>query len=142
MMKVYNGEGLLLGRLCSAVAKDILLGEEVKVINCEKVIISGGRRKVFAQEKERRARKGYPLKSQKRPRMSDRYVRRVIRGMIPWKQSRGKEAFKRVMCYIGVPEEVKNLNKITIESASVKKLPNLKYVTVAEVIKEIGGKEQ
>ena len=140
-MKIYNGENMLLGRLASAVAKDALLGEEVKVINCEKVYLSGAKRKVFAAEKERRARRGYPLKSQKRVRLSDRYVKRSIRGMLPWKQTRGKEAFDRIMCHTGIPEELKDKSAIVLESASISKLPNRRYVTVAEIIKEIGGKE-
>ena len=47
-MKIYNGENMLLGRLASRVAKDALLGEEVKVINCDKVIVSGKKVQVFA----------------------------------------------------------------------------------------------
>ena len=42
-MKIYNGEGMILGRLAAIAAKEALLGEEVKVVNCEKVIISGKR---------------------------------------------------------------------------------------------------
>ena len=75
-MKIYNGEGVLLGRLATRVAKDALLGEEVRVVNCDQVIISGKKINTFAREKQRRARKGYPLKSAKLPRLSDRIVRR------------------------------------------------------------------
>ena len=53
-MKVYDGKGLVLGRLAAAVAKDALLGEEIKVINCEKVIVSERKRVVFKENKERR----------------------------------------------------------------------------------------
>jgi len=140
-MKIYDGEGLLLGRLCSVVAKKSLLGEEIVIVNCDKVIISGGKRQVFANEKQKQERRGYPLKSAKRPRMSDRFVRRRVRGMLPWSQTRGKEAFKRVMCYTGVPEEFQGKDLLTIEAASMKKLPNLKFVTVNEVVKNLGGKQ-
>jgi len=139
-MKIYNGEGLLLGRLASVVAKTVLLGEEVIVVNCEKVIISGDKRKIFANEKQKLERKGYPLKSAKHPRLSDRFVRRAIRGMLPWRTTRGKDAFKRLMCHIGVPENLKDQELLTIETASIKKIPNLKYVKVEEIIKELGGK--
>jgi large subunit ribosomal protein L13 len=141
MMKTYNGEGMILGRLAARVAKDALLGEEVNVVNCEKIVISGKKTKTFADEKQRRARKGYPLKSAKHVRLSDRYVRRCIRGMLPWKQSRGKDAFKRIMCYKGIPENLAGKELIKIQDSSVKKLPNLKYVTIAEICKQIGGKE-
>ncbi len=143
-MKVFNGEGVLLGRLCSQVAKAALLGEEVKVINCDKVVVSGKKQVVFSEEKVKRARRGYPLKSQKRIRLSHRYVRRVIRGMLPWKTTRGREAFARVLCYTGVPEELGNVQAQAIDlgkKMSFGKLPNAKYVTVQELIKHVGGKE-
>tara|TARA_Y100000034_G_C6888305_1_gene408202 strand:- start:897 stop:1316 length:420 start_codon:yes stop_codon:yes gene_type:complete len=139
-MKIYNGESMLLGRLASRVAKDALLGEEVRVVNCEKIVISGKKVKTLTDEKERRKRKGYPLKSAKHTRLSDRFVRRAIRGMLPWKQARGKEAFLRVMCFVGVPEELNGKDLITLEDASVTKLPTLKYTTVGEVMNHLRGK--
>ena len=111
-MKIYNGEGLILGRMAT----------------------------VIANEKTKRARKGYPLKSAKFSRLPDRFVRRTIRGMLPWKITRGKEAYKRVMCYIGIPEVIANEKIIILEKASAKKLPTLKYITVGEVCKALGGK--
>ena len=48
-MKIYNGEGMLLGRLATRVAKDALLGEEVQVVNCEKIIVSGKKTVTFAK---------------------------------------------------------------------------------------------
>jgi large subunit ribosomal protein L13 len=138
-MKIYNGEGIVLGRLASAVAKDSLLGEEVVVINCDKIIVSGKKENTFANEKQRRVRKGYPLKSAKFSRLPDRYVRRSIRGMVPWKQTRGKEAYKRIMCHVGVPQEFADKETIKLEKATVKKLPTLKYTTVGEVCRNLGG---
>jgi large subunit ribosomal protein L13 len=139
-MKVYNGEGIVLGRLATAVAKDALMGEEVRIVNCEKVIISGRKENTFALEKQKRDRKGYPLKSAKFTRLPDRCVRRTVRGMLPWKQSRGREAYKNVMCYIGVPEGLANEKMIVLEKHSMKKLPTLKYTTVGQVCKQLGGK--
>ena len=139
-MRVYDGEGMILGRLAARVAKDALLGEEVKVVNCEKVVISGKKTNTFANEKQKRARKGYPLKSAKFTRLPDRVVRRSIRGMLPWKQARGKDAFKRIMCHVGVPAELTDKEKITIKEASTEKLPTLRYTTVGAVCKQLGGK--
>ncbi len=139
-MKIYNGENIILGRLAAAVAKDALLGEEVKVVNCEKVVISGKKEQVFANEKQKRDRKGYPLKSAKFSRLPDRTVRRTIRGMLPWKQARGKEAFKRIMCYIDVPADLIGKEMIILEKGSAQKLPTLKKITVGQICKQLGGK--
>ena len=139
-MKIYNGENMILGRLAAAVAKDALLGEEVVVINCEKIVISGRKSNTFARELQRRKRKGYPLKSQARSRLPDRFVRRGIRGMLPWKTARGKEAFRKIMCYISTPKNVELKDAITIKTASAAKLPTLKYTTIGEVCRQLGGK--
>ncbi|PIZ50944.1 50S ribosomal protein L13 [Candidatus Woesearchaeota archaeon CG_4_10_14_0_2_um_filter_33_13] len=139
-MKIYDGKGMVLGRLATLVAKDALLGEEVKVVNCEHVVISGKKTETVAHEKQKRDRKGYPTKSAKFSRLPDRVVRRTIRGMLPWKLTRGKEAFKLIMCYIGVPEVLASEKMIHVEKLSVKKFPTLKYMTVGEVCKGLGGK--
>ena len=139
-MKVINGEGLLLGRLCSYVAKAALLGEEVKIVNCDKVIVSGDRKKVFANEKTKRDRKGYPLKSAKLSKLPDRFVRRAVRGMLPHKKERGLVAFKRVMCYNTVPAEFEGKTE-TIEKAKADKLPTLKYVKVVDICNWLKGKK-
>ena len=139
-MKIYNGEGMVLGRLAARVAKDALMGEEVKVVNCEKVIISGAKVNTFAWAKQKRGRGGHPMRRQTHSRLPDRWVRRSIRGMLPWKQARGKEAFTRIMCYKGVPSECASQEMITLNDASVKKLPNLKYTTIEEMCRYLGGK--
>jgi len=139
-MKVYNGEGLILGRLAGIVAKDVLQGEDVTVVNCEKIVISGKKPNVVENERAKRLRKGYPLKAAKFSRLPDRAARRTIRGMLPWKSARGQEAFKHVMCYVGVPAEYQGKDLITVKEASYKKLPNLKYITLGDVCKSLGGK--
>ena len=140
-MKVYNGKDMVLGRMATLVAKDLLLGEEVIVVNSEKICVSGDKSKIVQDNIDKMARRGYPLKSAKISRLPDRYVRRVIRGMLPWKKSRGREAFKRLMCYTGVPEEYKEVQavKVNIDS-SVKKLPTLKYITIQKLCEGMGGK--
>lgn len=139
-MKIINGEGLLLGRLCSYAAKAALLGEEVRIVNCEKAVISGNRQGVLAKEKEKRDRRGYPLKSAKFSRLADRFVRRTVRGMLPRKKERGREAYKRVMCYVGVPKEFEGKME-TIEKAKAEKLPTLKYVKIEDICNWLRGRK-
>lgn len=140
MIKIYNGEGMILGRLAARVAKDALLGEEVKVVNCEKIVISGAKPVTFARAAQKRGRYGHPHRSQTHSRLPDKWVRRSIRGMLPWKQARGKEAYKQVMCYIGMPAEFAEKELITLNDSSQNKLPNLKYTTIGEICRHIGGK--
>lgn len=117
-------------------AKQALLGQEVRIINAEKTIISGSKARILADTQNARNR-GTPRKGPFITKMPDRYVRRVIRGMLPYKQAKGAEAYKRILCYTGVPEEFKDQTTTPLEYASFEKLPNLKYVTVGEVLKNI-----
>lgn len=141
-MKLYDGQNMILGRLATVVAKDILLGEQVAILNCDKIIISGRKVNTFAREHQRLLRKGHPLKSALVSRSPDRFVRRCIRGMIPWKRARGKEAFHRVMCYRGVPAEFAGKELIVLPLASMKKLPNMQFTTVVEMCKQVGLKSR
>ena len=43
-MKIINGQDVVMGRLASFVAKELLKGEEINVVNCNKVIISGNKK--------------------------------------------------------------------------------------------------
>ncbi len=72
------------------------------------------------------------------PRKPDGYVRRVIRGMLPWKKPSGKQAFHRVKVYIGTPDEYRDRPGETIEGAESSKL-RVPYITVARLSEEIGG---
>ena len=46
-MKIIDGTDATLGRLASYAAKQALQGEEIVVLNCEKVIITGKRKSIF-----------------------------------------------------------------------------------------------
>ncbi|MEK6845358.1 MAG: 50S ribosomal protein L13 [Nanoarchaeota archaeon] len=138
-MKIYNAEELILGRLASVVAKELLLGEDVVIINCEKAVISGRKENLVARENWKRSLTGYPLKTPSRSRLPDRFVRLVVRRMLPWKIARGKEAYKHVMCYRGIPEEFQGKEMLTVKGASAQKLPILHRMQVGALCKSIGG---
>ena len=73
------------------------------------------------------------------PRQSDRFVRRTIRGMLPYKQPKGRDAFNRIMCYRGVPKGLQDKNAETIKEANVSRLTHTKYLTVKEICTFLGG---
>jgi len=141
-MRIINAEGLILGRLASKIAKMLLEGEEVVIINAEKVIITGNREFIFEKYKQRtelRTRTN-PRKGPFYPKRSDEIVRRTIRGMLPWKTDRGRKAFKRLKVYAGVPKEFEEKEFETIVEAHMSRIKTPKYVTVGEVAKFLGGK--
>jgi large subunit ribosomal protein L13 len=78
---------------------------------------------------------GGPMTGPFFPKQPDRLVRRTIRGMLSYKEGRGKKAFKNIMCYIGVPDEYKEEKPISLNKIDVSKLPNYKFITVKELCK-------
>ena len=99
---IYDGEGCVFGRLASVVAKDLLKGNSVDVINCEGIVISGDK-KLLAKKilAKREMGSGGSMKGPKYPRVADRLVKRMIRGMLPRDRMKGQDALRRLMCYVG-----------------------------------------
>src|SRR3989304_7723192 len=104
---VVNGEGLILGRMCSKIAKRLLNGEEIIVVNAEKIIISGKKKSKVA-EAHKFLEVGAPERGPFHSRRPDRIVGKTVRGMVPWRQPKGKSAYKRLKVFMGVPEELKD----------------------------------
>ncbi len=136
---IIDATDLVLGRLATVAAKKSLMNEEVKIVNCENAVITGNRKRILSDFKQKYER-GVPLKGPYFPKMPDRIVKRAVRGMLPYKKPKGREAYKRIKCYIGVPEELKGKSYETIEEANIKKLPNVKYVTIKEISRFLGAK--
>ena len=135
---VIDASGLILGRMASVVAKRLLLGESIVIVNAEKATISGKR---LSRVREAKAflEVGHPGKGPFHPRRPDQIVRRTVRGMLPHRLPRGQLAFKRLRVFLGVPLEFKDVRFQTIPQADVDKL-KCSYVTVGEFAKEVGYK--
>lgn len=135
---IIDAKDLILGRVATVAAKKALLGETVDIVNCEHAVVSGDKQEVlrlYKRKKERGTFKG-PIFF----RSPDRFVRRTVRGMLPYKQPKGRAAFERIMCYVGVPPEFAGKKLETIAEANVAKLPSNKYVRVREICRSLGGK--
>jgi len=136
---IIDANNLILGRLGTFVAKKALLGEKVDIVNCENSVITGDRAKIF-EDYDNFLKRGIPAKGPFIRRMPDRFVKRAIRGMLPYKKERGRIAFKNIKCHIGIPENFKNQKFDVLKEANVEKVPNLKYIKIKEVCRHIGAK--
>ena len=139
MVTVIDGDGLLLGRMASMVARRAMSGEEIAIVNAEKAIISGSRARVLAnygQKRSRGSREGGPFF----PRRPDHIVKRTIRGMLPYKRTVGSDAFRRVRVYVGVPVEFVGSSREVLEEAHMNRLNTPKFVTVGAVSTFLGAK--
>ncbi|MFB6142526.1 MAG: 50S ribosomal protein L13 [Halorientalis sp.] len=131
---VIDARDCVLGRVASDVAERALDGERVAVVNAEEAVITGRKEDVFATYKKRTeigSDRGptYP----KRP---DRIFKRSIRGMVPHKQARGREALERVRVYVGNPLEEDGQ---ILEDTSIDRLSSTRFVTLGEVATHLGA---
>jgi large subunit ribosomal protein L13 len=131
---IIDATNLIIGRLATVVAKKALLGEKIHIVNAEKAVITGKKELVLSRYRQKKDR-GAPRKGPYLSRYADRILRKTIRGMLPYKLPRGKEAYSHVMCYLGVPEEFKDKKAETVQGANVSKVPNLNYMTLGDVSK-------
>ncbi len=137
---IVDATNLILGRMATYVAKTALSGRRVVVLNAERAVISGTKARVVARAKTKLRTR--TLASQEKapthPRRPDTYVRRVVRGMLPWKKSRGKDALRRVRIFVGTPSEFVGKAAVRFADADASRL-RVPYVSVLELSGEIGG---
>lgn len=138
-MKIIDATNKIAGRIATYVAKQALLGDDIIIINADKAIISGNKKWILQRFQQKRAM-GAPLIGPYFPKRSDRILKRIIRGMLPYKQEKGKNAFDKIKCYVGEPSEFKD--KIIKDSIStIDKLPNARFMFLKDVSKLIGAKQ-
>lgn len=137
---MVDGTDLLAGRLSSNVAKLLLQGNHVTVVNCEKIMISGRRRNIIDEYKDflRVSSVLHPEHGPYHPRRPDTIIARMIRGMLPRKKPSGDAALRRLRTYIGVPSQLRSSSKTVLEKAKITR-PSANYTTMEELSKEVGG---
>jgi large subunit ribosomal protein L13 len=130
------------GRLSSKVAKLIISGKRVVVVNAEKALISGSRTSVVTEwtKKLELSSRVNPIYGPIHPRRPDNILRRMVRGMVPRKKPKGALAMKRLRVYIGVPSEVSGSKMTKFEDTAASR-PIPVYVTMADLSKSLGWNE-
>jgi large subunit ribosomal protein L13 len=123
------------GRMATHAAKAALHGKSVIIINCEHAIIVGARTNILEKYIHRREL-GRHTKGPFLPRMPDRFVRRIVRSMLPYKTPHGRVAFERVMCYIGTPAQFAG------KGVRVEDRPAFRAMKIGELCTLIGGRTE
>jgi len=130
-MKVIDGKGAIMGRVASFAAKEALKGEEIVIVNCDEMLISGNKEFTESKFRERRKRVGFTQTGPKISRSPHLIVKRTIRGMVPnHRKGRGKEALKRVMCFVGIPKQYEKTEKLEIAKGL-----RVKHIKVKDIAK-------
>ena len=138
---IIDGKGLIMGRLASLVSKKLLNGEEIVVLNADKILISGNKEWAYAKYKQRldRASISNPRRmGPKFPRRPDDIFRRAVRGMLPYRKTTGREAFKRLKVFVGIPIEYEESEIFKVQEASPKNIK--KSIELGKMSRLLGSK--
>jgi large subunit ribosomal protein L13 len=131
---VIDARDCIMGRVASTVAERALDGERIAVVNAEGAVITGNEEDTVGTYRKRTelgSDRGpaYP----KRP---DGIFKRSIRGMVPHKKQRGREALSNVRVYVGNPYEEEG---DVLEGTSIDRLSNMDFVSLGEVSEHLGA---
>ena len=136
---IVDAEDAVVGRLAADVAKLLLNGQELNVVNCETAVMSGEPSVTIERYARKRLQKdkANPEHSAHISRRPDYFVKRIIRGMLPFKQPRGMIAFKKLKVYMGVPAAL-SLTKTEKMGFKKKDALHARYMTVGDLCKRLG----
>lgn len=139
---IVDGTNMIAGRLCSHVAKLLLQGNRVHIVNSEYIMISGSRESIIREYREflEVASINNPKFGPFHPRRPDTIITKMVRGMLPKTKPSGKTAFSRLRVYLGVPNELRSQSRTQFEDARIRKSPPY-YTSVGELGRMIGWHE-
>lgn len=137
-MIIIDGANKIFGRVASRVAKLALNGNEVVVINVEKMVMTGDPQRIIEKYSHRRSlqNKANPEKSPKWPRLPHFFAKKLIKGMLPRKKARGREALKRIKFYVGNPlglEANQSMEEFDISKSNAKR-----YLSIGDICRYFG----
>ncbi|MDD5023142.1 MAG: 50S ribosomal protein L13 [Candidatus ainarchaeum sp.] len=136
-MIIVDGNGMVFGRVASKISKELMTGKEVVLVNAEKILISGSPHAIIERYKTKRdlKNKANPDKSPRWPKVPERFVKRLIRGMLPWKKPRGKLVFSNLTVYSGIPKDIKE-SPVIFEECRPKNIS--KYISISKLCRMFG----
>lgn len=134
---VIDGTDLVLGRLGSDIAKRLLLGETIKIVNCKDIVLLGKKKYLVDRYKaklQNKVVKQGPYYSRSPADM----VKRAFRNMVPYKNQRGIEAMKRLKCFNSTPSTLLSVEKEVVKGAMLDQDSVFYYTNMGELCKVLG----
>jgi large subunit ribosomal protein L13 len=132
---VVDARDCILGRVASQVAERALDGERIAVVNAERAVITGREEDIMADYRKRDevgSDRGPQF-----PKRPDRMFKRSVRGMLPYKTTKGREAFENVRIYVGDPYE--DAEAEVLDGTSLDRLSNIRFVSLGEISENLGA---
>lgn len=109
---IIDASGSVLGRLCSYSAKQAILGKSIAIINCDDIQIFGNYNDIINKYLSAARKGGSAIRGPFVSKVPFMIVKRTIRGMLPYRKERGKNALDNVRCYNNSPREFEKLKAI------------------------------
>ena len=141
--KILDASDLIMGRMCSQIAKMALLGQYIVITNAKAAVVSGRRNQILAKYVHLRH-----IRNLSNPRHGpfhfsrpDTFLRQKFKAMLP-KNKRGAEALKRIHVYITkIPhtkeETYKDGEPIVVRNASSERLRH-NFITIEDICNMMG----
>ncbi|KAK4474819.1 hypothetical protein MN116_001936 [Schistosoma mekongi] len=141
---IIDAQGHLLGRLAAVVAKTLLNGQKVVVVRCENLNISGSfyRNKLKYLDFLRKRMNTNPSRGPYHFRAPAKIFWRTVRGMLPHKLHRGKQALDRLKVFEGIPPPYDKKKRMVVPSALrvIRLKPGRKFSVLSRLSNDVGWK--
>lgn len=136
---ILDATDLVLGRMASQIAKKLLDGKEVVVVNADKAVISGSKKSTLSEYDAWTEVRSLvdPTQGPFHPKNPGDLLRRTVRGMLPIQKSKGREAFDRLSAYPGVPSQFEGEDMETFPKSNVNQLSTRRFIRLGELSKHL-----
>ncbi len=137
---IVDAENQILGRMASRIAKLLLEGKKVYVVNAEKAVLSGEPKRVIEGYKKVMKVQTYRNPDRqgiRREKSPQRIVKATVKGMLPTTKPKGRNALRNLRVYIGIPPEFKDKEKTKFDEADASKL-NTSYIYLEQLSLSLG----
>jgi large subunit ribosomal protein L13 len=135
---IIDATGLVMGRLASVTAKQLLAGDDIKIVNIEKAIITGRRESIYEEYFAARDR-GHKERGPYFPRRPEMIMKRTVRGMLPYKLRRGRDALSRLRIYIGIPRDLAGEQFEQPKAAKIRGAVSADFIELGVLSKRLGA---
>lgn len=136
---IVDATDLVLGRFSSQVAKELMNGKDVVVVNSDKAVISGNEKYTLSEYDA--WTKIHSLVDPKQgpfhPKSSGDLVRRTVRGMLPMKKPKGRNAYNRLEAHSDVPKKFEGNETKTYPKSNVENLNTRRFIRLGELSKRL-----
>lgn len=138
---IVDAKDLILGRLASRIAKKLLGGEEVTIVNAEMAVLSGRRKSMFTEYEDWTKIRNLvdPTQGPFHPKKPEDLVRKAVRGMLPMKKAKGRKAYERLKAYSETPTHLRGKERETIPEAKLDQLGTSRFIRVRELSEHLGA---